>query len=193
MEHYDDAAKYTNAGDGGKIDARSGSTINPLDPDPGAITLDDIAHGLSRVCRFAGQCRGFYSVARHSVLVSREVEARGAGTVAQRLALVHDAPEAYLSDVPGPAKAGLPDYKRAERGLMRAVETTLGVSPSGEDWAAVEAADEAACAFELGREFPHNHGRSGDELRTSRRPAADGGPDEDERLFLARAQETGLR
>jgi hypothetical protein len=79
-----------------EIDTYTGETIRPLNPDPEKIKLEDIAHGLANVGRFAGQGEDFYSVARHSVHVSREVEARDGSVKAERYALVHDATEAYL-------------------------------------------------------------------------------------------------
>ena len=51
----------------------SGRHIDFLHPVPDEIRIGDIARGLSRACRFAGQTRTFYSVAQHSVLASRIV------------------------------------------------------------------------------------------------------------------------
>lgn len=74
----------------------------PLDPRPEDVCIADIAAGLSKLCRFAGQCNRFYSVAEHSVLVSYEVPDHLA-----LQALMHDATEAYVVDVPRPLKRGL--------------------------------------------------------------------------------------
>ena len=55
----------------------SGRWVNPFDPDPEQLDAGDIARALANQCRFGGHCRVFYSVAQHSVIVSRLVEERG--------------------------------------------------------------------------------------------------------------------
>ena len=68
---------------------------------PGASTwgMVEIARAISKVCRFAGHCRGFYSVAEHSLLVSRLVPSEH-----RRAALLHDAHEAFTGDITYPLK-----------------------------------------------------------------------------------------
>lgn len=74
-----------------------------------------IAHSLSLLCRFNGQCRKFYSVAEHSVLVSRIMEDLGLGDPME--GLLHDGVESVLNDVPRPAKMLLKDYKALDVAL----------------------------------------------------------------------------
>lgn len=81
------------------IQTHSGRRFNPLDPNPNAIVIQDIAHALSMQCRFSGHCNKFYSVAQHSVLVSYICDSADA-----LWGLMHDASEAYLVDVPRPLK-----------------------------------------------------------------------------------------
>lgn len=88
----------------------SGAHFDLADPQPDMINLLDIAHGLANECRYAGQCRWFYSVAQHSTLASH--------IVAPELALealLHDAAEAYIKDIPRPLKLLLPDYRAIEQ------------------------------------------------------------------------------
>lgn len=80
----------------------TGRVIDFLHPDPDQLHLDDIARGLSRAPRYAGQTDKHYTVLQHSLLVAHLVPAT------DRLhALLHDAPEAYLCDVPSPAKEAM--------------------------------------------------------------------------------------
>jgi uncharacterized protein len=82
---------------------------NFAEPTLEQINLEDIAHGLSNICRFNGQCKEFYSVAQHSVIVSHLVPKEYAME-----ALLHDATEAYLGDITTPLKNLLPEYRRLE-------------------------------------------------------------------------------
>jgi len=123
----------------------TGRSVRPLDIDPVTLDIVDIAHGLSNLCRFSGQCRSFYSVAEHSVRVSR--------ILPESLALwglLHDAAEAYLVDFPRPLKQsrGLGQlYKLAETRAMQVIAHKYGL-PWPEP-AAVKRADEVVLATEL--------------------------------------------
>lgn len=77
------------------------------------IYIEDIAHGLSNVCRYVGQCKTFYSVAEHSVRMAE----MSWGTPMKLLALLHDAAEAYLGDVSTEVKHCLPTYMEMETRL----------------------------------------------------------------------------
>lgn len=80
------------------------------------ICIEDIAHALSLQCRFSGHIPEFYSVAQHSVLVSKLVP-----QTLKLQALLHDASEAYLVDIPRPIKKGLNNYNLLEHKLMLAI------------------------------------------------------------------------
>jgi hypothetical protein len=104
------------------IQTASGVQFWPLDPRPEEIKLEDIAHALSNLCRFGGHCRTYYSVAQHSVYAAENV--------AQQFkvqALLHDATEAYLIDVPRPIKRSLTNYHDIEAKLARVVSERFGV------------------------------------------------------------------
>lgn len=94
----------------GNIETASGHRYAFEGPDPDVVTLEDIAHATSNICRFGGHVRRFYSVAEHSVLVSRIVEAWGfTSNASLGAALLHDAHEAYIWDAPSPLKPLLGD------------------------------------------------------------------------------------
>lgn len=121
----------------------SGGRIYPLDPRPEEIHIEDIAHALSLLCRFGGHCTEFYSVAQHSVVVSRIVPPPLA-----LQGLLHDASEAYIVDVPRPIKRdeGMSFYRFAERQLQAAIYRRFGLSE--EDHADIKLADNRALAQE---------------------------------------------
>ena len=103
----------------------SGKRIKFHDPDPDAIVIQDIAHGLSLTCRWAGQCNTFYSVAQHSWMISSLVPAPDA-----LWGLLHDAAEAYLTDLPRPVKECLPKYRIFEKNILKAVAIKFGLPES---------------------------------------------------------------
>src|SRR3954452_17139806 len=102
----------------------SGRWVNPFDPDPEQLDITDITRALANTCRFGGHCRSFYSVAQHSVIVSELVEQRGGDAEDAFAALMHDASEAYLGDMPHPIKHRSPlgaAFKAAEDHLEQAI------------------------------------------------------------------------
>lgn len=94
---------------GPKILLYSGTYFDLLDPERSDLAIEDIAHGLSNICRFAGQCRRFYSVAQHCVHMADLIEPPHSYA-----ALMHDAPESVVGDVSRPLKDLLPDYRAIE-------------------------------------------------------------------------------
>ena len=97
----------------------TGRVIEPLNPDPARICIEDIAHALSNQCRFTGHTKEFYSVAQHSVHCADLVPEED-----QLWALLHDASEAYLADIARPVKKFTEwgsGYLEAEDKLMYAV------------------------------------------------------------------------
>lgn len=94
----------------GEIRTYSGLHIDPFNPDVGSISLIDIAHALSNSCRYGGHCPRFYSVAEHSCFVADLLELDNAPIKLLRVGLLHDAEEAYLTDIPTPIKRQMPEY-----------------------------------------------------------------------------------
>jgi hypothetical protein len=118
-------------------------------PTPDSIDIEDIAQGLSLQCRFVGQIGAFYSVAQHSVLCSYMCEPGD-----ELYALLHDAAEAYMGDVPRPVRAlvGMDGYNACEAHLTGLILQRFGLRaqiPSS-----VKAADDALCLHEAHDLFP---------------------------------------
>ena len=113
----------------GWIQTYTGRQFWPLSPRPEDVCIEDIAHALSNMCRFTGHCREFYSVAQHSVLVAEMfVQVTGQETGPNVLAaLLHDASEAYLVDVPSPIKPFLAGYKGMESAVMDCICIRFGI------------------------------------------------------------------
>lgn len=107
---------------GGWIQTYSGKQFWPLDPRPDEIEINDIAHALGMMCRFAGHVERFYSVAEHSLLLSLN-----APDEFKLWALLHDATEAYLVDIPRPIKPYLTNYVDIENYLMKAIAEKFGL------------------------------------------------------------------
>jgi hypothetical protein len=108
----------------------SGRWVNPFDPDPEQLDAGDIARALANQCRFGGHARVFYSVAQHSVIVSELVEQRGGDVEDAFAALMHDATEAYLGDMPHPLKhrsALGAAFKEAEDHLEQVIRDRFGI------------------------------------------------------------------
>lgn len=105
------------------IQTFTGVAFWPLDPRPSEIDIEDIAHALANQCRFSGHTRQFYSVAQHCVVMARVVPDH-----AKLWALLHDASEAYLVDLPRPIKQLMPGYRDAEDAVMRAVCERFGLA-----------------------------------------------------------------
>lgn len=100
----------------------SGQYVNVLNPDPDTILIEDIAHSLANQCRFGGHLPLFYSVAQHSVRAANMVQGEGN----ELCALMHDASEAYLMDIPRPIKNHLSNYKEIEDRFMHVIAAKFG-------------------------------------------------------------------
>lgn len=102
--------------DGHWITTYTGKKFHFLDPQPEEIDIVDIAHALSLNCRFTGQCKEFYSVAQHSIMVAEIVPQEY-----KLHALLHDASEAYMPDLPRPMKAEIPKFKEIEKLILNSI------------------------------------------------------------------------
>lgn len=134
----------------------TGRKFWPMDPRADEVFIEDIAHSLAMQCRYAGHCLRYYTVAEHSVLIARYLRSEGVDVAL--FALLHDASEAYLVDVPRPVKPYLEGYKAAEAKVMAAVCDRFGLPH--EMPAKVHEADERIIADELVNLVPMDwHGK----------------------------------
>lgn len=108
------------------ISTYTGKRFHYLKPAPEEIDIKDIAHALSLTCRFGGHCREFYSVAEHSIRVADEVDRDY-----KLSALLHDAHEAYLHDVPKPIKMDISGYKETADTIQTAINRRFHLLPMG--------------------------------------------------------------
>ena len=100
------------------ITTYSGHQFSPLAPDVEAIDVRDIAHALARIGRANGHFSEFYSVGQHCLDCAREALARGYGARQAFFCLLHDASEAYMSDITSPVKKHLRQYMAVEDRLL---------------------------------------------------------------------------
>jgi len=122
----------------------------PLDPRKEEIKTMDIAHALSMMCRGNGHYDHFYSVAQHSINCTKEAELRGESHRVQLACLLHDASEAYISDITRPVKRLLDQYRRIEEKLQNFIFDFYGIGDlSKEEEARVKDIDDSMLDFEL--------------------------------------------
>lgn len=101
------------------IETYTGRFFHFLSPSAQEIDIRDIAHSLAYTCRFTGHSKKFYSVAEHSIFVSYLANDPLAG-------LLHDASEAYITDIASPIKPYINNYKALEDTIMGVIASKFG-------------------------------------------------------------------
>lgn len=126
MQHAQSSAPHPPTGSwhrGDWMQTFTGRKFYPLAPSFADVSIRDIAHALSLLCRYNGHVDRFYSVAEHCVLISRAIEPSKHALAA----LLHDAAEAYVGDMIRPLKRSMPDYMHAEVRVMTAIAYRFGL------------------------------------------------------------------
>ena len=118
------------------IETYTGKKFFPLAPRPEDVCIADIAHSLSKIVRFNGHTGPTYTVAEHSVHLSKMVSPEAA-----LYGLMHDAAEAYFSDVAKPLKEAIPEIKAIEARIEAAILERFNIVVTDEIRAEVKEAD----------------------------------------------------
>lgn len=124
------------------IETANGIHFNFLEPKVDDVDIKDVAFALANQCRFNGHVP-FMSVAEHSVSVAARLSPS-----LQLAGLLHDAAEAYLSDIPSPIKQYLPDYLAMEEKIQKVIYDAFHVHLTEQDIHAVKQADKDATSTE---------------------------------------------
>ena len=111
----------------------TGKHLEPLNPDPDLIRIEDIAHALSLICRGNGHVKTFWSVGQHCICCAKEALARGLSNRMALACLLHDASECYMSDIPRPFKQELSEYQVREDALLEMICCKFLGSPLSDD------------------------------------------------------------
>lgn len=105
----------------------TGHQADPLHLRDEDIRTEDIAHALSLLCRGGGHMKRMYSVGQHCINCALEAKARGWENRVVLACLLHDASEAYISDVIRPVKRHLRNYMEIEETILKAVYRRYGL------------------------------------------------------------------
>ena len=133
-----------------KIRTFSGIHMSPIDPKPEEICIKDIAHALSLMTRANGHFPEFYSVAQHCLDCAALAQAEGRSSREVLACLLHDASEAYLSDITRPVKGSLPEYRRIEQELQEMIyEKYLTSVPTEREREIVKRMDDTCLYYEF--------------------------------------------
>ena len=103
------------------ITTYTGKHFDITNMDPETISIEDMAHALSLICRGNGHVKTFYSVGQHCLQCAYEAEARGLSRRLILAALLHDGTECYMSDVPRPLKDVMNGYRDTEEHLLQLI------------------------------------------------------------------------
>lgn len=133
-----------------EITTYTGKHIDPVNPKAELIDIRDIAHALSLTCRGNGQVKTFFSVGSHCILCSKEAKMRGLSKRMQLACLIHDASEAYMSDVPRPLKNVMSEYSEYEDALLSLIyEKFLGSDLSSDEQKLLKQIDNDLMFYDL--------------------------------------------
>ena len=124
--------------------------FTPFCPNLEDISIEDIAHSLSMLCRGNGHYKKFHSVAQHSINCCNEAKARGLSKKIQLCSLLHDAAEAYISDITRPVKQFLEKYIEIENTLYYTIFQRFDITTiTSQEYNAIFEIDDHILYFEF--------------------------------------------
>lgn len=137
-----------------KMRVATGQLINPCNPAPEDIRVWDFAWALHHINRYLGHTPVPWSVLSHTGLCFQlaMMDTKGEINPLDRIGiLIHDAPEAYLGDVPRPIKYldQCNFFREAEEVVMAAILARLGIEHGAIDWELVKRYDDQALHVEM--------------------------------------------
>ena len=106
------------------------------------VDIRDIAHALSLLCRGCGHVKFFYSVGLHCLNCANEAISRQYEPKIQLACLLHDASEAYISDIIRPVKSKLLEYQQLENKIINTIYEHFNLQLNTEDLKKVKAIDD---------------------------------------------------
>lgn len=128
----------------------TGIFMDPLSPGEADLSIHDIAHALSMLCRANGHFPEIHTVGQHSLECCEEAAARGLSSELCLFCLLHDGAEAYMGDFVRPVKACMPAYKEAEKRLLSMIyEKFAGRCPTEEEEKVIKEIDDTMLYFEF--------------------------------------------
>lgn len=125
----------------------TGRRVNPLELRADDVSIEDVAHALACTNRFCGHAAEPISVAQHSVYVSKLCQQHALQ------GLLHDASEAYISDIARPVKmtAAFAEYRVLEDMIQATIYQKYGCAT--EMTPEVREADDLMLRYEGERAF----------------------------------------
>lgn len=112
------------------IETGTGIAFHFLEPKEDEIDIFDIANSLSNQCRYTGHVKKFYSVAEHCCHLYDYAKTKAKYHFEKfelKTILLHDASEAYLTDIARPIKNHIPDYRKLEVRIEEVVASKFGI------------------------------------------------------------------
>ena len=126
----------------------SGRWVDLENLSPGDIDIVDISYSLSRVLRMLGWGPDSLSVAQHSVAV--------AALVPLRLglpAMLHDAHEYVMGDIPTPVKEAVPQIRELQNRIQSVIHRKFGIVLTDDDVVEIKEADKKSGIAEMSWAF----------------------------------------